>query len=243
MSSELFAFEKALKSKTKKEVLASKVLDMIFNGLLRDGDELPSERELATLFSVSRETVRGALGIISAYGLIQVSHGSKTRVNRSDELLRRCSELLPELGNLEISNYDIETVYESRKVIEAGIVRHAANKVTAQQLQALRKILEHQSDMFDDPVRFQLSDKHFHKLLGEIADNEVLLKYSEELYTFGLQFRRIVLIQKGAIRRSYQEHLCIVEALEKHDPDGAEAALLQHTSSVHQTTLDVMRKE
>lgn len=54
-----FAFEKALKNQTKKEILADKLIEMILTGLLRDGDELPSERELAQLFEVSRETVRG----------------------------------------------------------------------------------------------------------------------------------------------------------------------------------------
>ncbi|MEH6651708.1 MAG: FCD domain-containing protein [Motiliproteus sp.] len=240
MANGVFAFEKALKNKTKKEILASKLLEMIFTGLLRDGDELPSERELSQLFSVSRETVRGALGVVAAYGLIQVSHGAKTRINRTETLLKRCRELLPELSNLEVSSHDINTVFESRKVVEAGIVRRAAQNVTAEQLRSLRQLVDQQRDMFDDPVRFQLSDKQFHKLIGEISSNEVLLKYSEELYAYGLQFRRMVMNQVGSIEQSYQEHVQIVDALEQHNPDAAAAAVMAHIDSVHRTTLSAM---
>lgn len=41
MAMQPFAFQQALKNKTKKEILAGKLLEMIFCGLLRDGDELP----------------------------------------------------------------------------------------------------------------------------------------------------------------------------------------------------------
>lgn len=241
MSTNVFAFEKTLTNKTKKDVLAEKVLEMIFTGLLRDGDVLPSERELGNMFGVSRETVRGALGIIAAYGLISVSHGAKTRVNRTDALLQRCSELLPELGSLVINNYDVDAVFDSRKVIEAAIARKAALIIDQKGLAALRKLLDQQKQLFQEPVHFQLSDKNFHKLISEYADNDILLKYTEDLYGYGLHFRRLVMQSQGAIERSYQEHEAIYRALEAGDPEAAEQAMLQHIDSVYCTTIEAMR--
>lgn len=55
-------------------MFVEKLIDMLITGLLREGDLLPSERELAQLFEVSRETVRGALMQLAAYDLISVSH-------------------------------------------------------------------------------------------------------------------------------------------------------------------------
>jgi DNA-binding FadR family transcriptional regulator len=241
MSTNVFAFEKTLTNKTKKDVLAEKVLEMIFTGLLRDGDVLPSERELGNMFGVSRETVRGALGIIAAYGLISVSHGAKTRVNRTDALLQRCSELLPELGSLVINNYDVDAVFDSRKVIEAAIVRRAAAHIDEQGLKELRKLLDQQRQLFNEPVHFQLSDKRFHKLISEYASNEILLNYTDELYGYGLHFRRSVMQMEGAIERSYLEHEAIYRALEAGDPDQAEQAMLRHIDSVYRTTLDAIQ--
>jgi len=240
MPTDVFAFEKRLTNKTKKDVLAGKILEMIFTGLLQDGDLLPSERELGSMFGVSRETVRGALSIVAAYGLINVSHGAKTRVHRNEAILKRCIELLPELESIEVNTYDVHTVFESRKVIEAAIARNVARNIDAKGLSALRKLLDQQQQLFDEPVHFQLSDKNFHKLISEYADNEILLRYAEELYSYGLNFRRQVMRMEGSIERSYHEHEAIYAALEAGDPDRAEQAMLTHIDSVYHSTVEAM---
>lgn len=241
MTTRFFPVEKTLTNKTKKDVLAGKILEMIFTGLLQDGDLLPSERELGSMFGVSRETVRGALSMVAAYGLINVSHGAKTRVNRNDTLLQRCTELLPELGAIEVNTHDVHTVFDSRKIIEAAIARKAAANMDAKGVAELRKLLDQQQKLFDEPVHFQLSDKNFHKLISEYAHNEILCKYSGELYAYGLNFRRQVMEVTGAIERSYHEHEAILAALEAKDPDRAEQAMLAHIDSVYQTTLEAMK--
>lgn len=240
MAEHVFAFEQALKNRTKREILAAKLLEMIFSGLLRDDDELPSERDLGQLFGVSRETVRGALGMVAAYGLIQVSHGAKTRIRRSESLLQRCAELMPHMADLEINHFDLETVYESRKIVEVAISRRAASNIDAAGLKAMKGLLDQQSKLFQQPVHFQLSDKRFHKLIAEYAGNEILHGYSEELYAFGLNFRRRVMAQEGSIETSYREHLAIYCALCDRDPESVEAAVLGHLDSVYSTTAHIM---
>ncbi|BCL68729.1 putative Transcriptional regulator, GntR family [Vibrio nigripulchritudo MADA3029] len=239
MTRAAFAFEQTLKNKTKKDILAEKILEMIVTGLLRDGDELPSERELSSMFGVSRETVRGALGIVQAYGMIHVSHGSKTRVNRDEAILKR-NDWLPESSSLEINNHSIDTVFESRKIIESAIARQAALNINDKQLEELDALLKQQATMFSDPVRFQLSDHQFHLKIAEIAANPIMLNYSDELYAFGLKFRRQVMSKKGSIEQSYMEHLDIFNALNQRDADAAEQAMLRHIVSVHQTTVEEM---
>lgn len=236
MDNPAFAFEKALKNKTKKDILANKLIEMIQTGLLRDGDVLPSERELAQLFEVSRETVRGALSQITAYGLISVSHGSKTRIRASDDVLARFRASHPEGGGGEVNRFDVDSVFESRIVVEAAIARRAAINIDAEGIDKLERLLEAQSKLFDSPVHFQLSDQNFHKLISEYANNEILLRYAEELYAYGLNIRRQVMIEAGAIERSYHEHQHIVEALKRGDPDASERAMLAHLDSVYRTT-------
>jgi DNA-binding FadR family transcriptional regulator len=242
MKTSPFAFEGIMTNKTKKDLLASKILEMIFTGLLRDGDVLPSERELGSMFGVSRETIRGALTVVSAYGLINVSHGAKTRVNRNDELLQRCIELLPELSAVQVNNYDVNTVFDSRKVIEPAIARNAAQIIDQKGLDALRKLLNQQKQLFKEPAHFQLADKNFHKLISEYAGNQILFKYTEDLYSYGLNFRRLVMQMEGSIERSYQEHEAVYQALAAHDPDRAEQAMLNHLESVYRSTVKAMQK-
>ncbi|WP_087017233.1 FadR/GntR family transcriptional regulator [Thaumasiovibrio subtropicus] len=241
MAKHLFAFEKQLKNRTKKEILASKLLEMIFSGLLRDGDTLPSERELCTMFGVSRETVRGAIGMVAAYGLIAVSHGAKSRINRSEEGLQRCAELVPALTNLTINNFDIDAVFESRKVVESAIARGVACHIDPTGLHQLAELIDQQKTMFNNAAHFQLSDKRFHKLIAEYSDNAILAEYADELYAYGLNFRRSVLEQPGAIEKSYHEHVAIYQALNQGDASLAEAAMLNHLDSVYETTVTAMR--
>jgi len=231
-----FAFEKTLKNKTKKDILSDKLIEMILTGLLRDGDVLPSERELAQLFGVSRETVRGALSQITAYGLITVAQGSKTRICASDESLARFRSTYMDGMDHIVNQFDIDSVFESRILVERAIARNAAMRIDADGILKLERLLEAQSKLFDSPVHFQLSDKSFHKIISEYAGNEILLRYSEELYSYGLSIRRQVMVEAGSIERSYHEHCYIVDALKRGDPDAAERAMLSHLDSVYRTT-------
>lgn len=236
----VFAFEQTLENKTKKDILAEKIIEMIVTGLLRDNDVLPSERELSQLFGVSRETVRGALRLVAAYGLISVSHGSKTRITAGEAQLARFHDSYAHMSPVGVNQYDIDTVFESRSLIEAAIARKAAVRIDQEGLDKLRRMLEAQAGMFHNPVHFQLSDKNFHKLIAEYAGNELLLKYSEELYSYGLNIRRSVMLEPGAIARSYGEHCQIVEALARGDGAAAEQAMLGHLTSVYSTTREKM---
>ncbi|MBD3897086.1 FadR family transcriptional regulator [Halomonas sp. ML-15] len=239
MDNPAFAFEKALKNKTKKDILAEKLVDMMLTGLLREGDVLPSERELAQLFEVSRETVRGALAQLTAYGLISVSHGSKTRISADERALIRFGETHEGVAKTsEIEHYDVDCVFESRIVVEAAIARRAAIRIDAEGIQKLERMLDAQSKLFDSPVYFQLSDQSFHKLISEYAHNALLVRYAGELYDYGLNIRRQVMVEEGAVERSYREHVHIVDALRRSDPDAAERAMLAHLDSVYRTTKD-----
>jgi DNA-binding FadR family transcriptional regulator len=65
---------------TVREKISDKLGSLIASGILHVGDELPSERDLAALLSVSRETIRGAIQTLAAKGVLEVSHGARTRV-------------------------------------------------------------------------------------------------------------------------------------------------------------------
>ena len=54
--------------RTVRERISDKLASLVASGILHVGDELPSERELASLLAVSRETVRGAIQTLAAMG-------------------------------------------------------------------------------------------------------------------------------------------------------------------------------
>jgi DNA-binding FadR family transcriptional regulator len=72
--------QSALSKRTIRDQITDRLAGMIVSGLLRAGDALPGERELATQLDVSRETVRGAIQALAARGLIEVAQGARSRV-------------------------------------------------------------------------------------------------------------------------------------------------------------------
>ena len=67
-----------------KDVIAERFAGLIASGILSVGDSFPSERDLAATMGVSRETIRGALLILSTKGIVSVVQGARTRVASAD---------------------------------------------------------------------------------------------------------------------------------------------------------------
>src|SRR5690242_7282960 len=74
----------AVSKRTVREQIAGKLAAMIRSGLLRVGDEMPSERDLSATLEVSRETVRSAVQALAAVGMLEISQGARTRVARTE---------------------------------------------------------------------------------------------------------------------------------------------------------------
>jgi DNA-binding FadR family transcriptional regulator len=222
--------------RTVKQQISDKLAYMIYSGLLRADDELPSERELAKTLEVSRETVRAAVAELKSRGMIEVNQGARTRiVGPSNQPLH---ESVSSLGYLK--DRSLEEVTEARAAVEVQVIRLTAKRITPAILARLRSLLDEQRDMLDSPVRFQISDQAFHEILYRACGNELLANVVFDFYGYALEFRRLALLRPGAIASSVAEHERILQALEKHDPDAAVNAMRNHLDQVHRTTQAVM---
>ena len=223
--------------RTVKEQISDKLTYMIHSGLLLPGDELPSERELATTLGVSRETVRAAIGVLHARRMIEVSHGARTKV-----LGRGALPLHESVGVLgDLKHRSLEEVTEARTAVEVQVIELAARRITAQQLARLQALIDEQRSMLSDPVRFQISDQEFHHTLYQSCGNDLLANVVFDFYGYALEYRRLALLRKHAIEHSVAEHQGIVDALRSRDPQDAVAAMRRHLDQVHRTTRAVMK--
>lgn len=228
----------AIGKRTMKDQISDKLAYMIHSGLLRPGDELPSERELASTLGVSRETVRAAIAVLQARQMIEVSQGARTRV-----LGRGPMALHDSVGVLgDLKHRSPEEVHEARAAVEVQVIWLAAQRITPAQLARLQALVDEQRHMLDDPVRFQISDQEFHQTLYRACGNELLAEVVFDFYGYALEFRRMALQRTGAIGHSVQEHQAIVTALGTREPERAVAAMQQHLEQVHRTTRAVMAR-
>ncbi|VCU68235.1 Putative L-lactate dehydrogenase operon regulatory protein [Pigmentiphaga humi] len=222
--------------RTVRDQISDKLAYMIHSGLLRPGDELPSERELATTLGVSRETVRAAISMLQAWRMLEVSQGARTRVLGPGSVgVHDSVSILRDLGERSV-----EEVAEARAAVELQVIRLAARRITPAQLNRLDDLLADQAAMMDDPVRFQISDQEFHEVLYRACGNALLADVVFDFYGYALEHRRNALRRPGAISHSVADHRAIVAALKSSDPEAAVAAMQQHLEQVHRTTLQEM---
>jgi DNA-binding FadR family transcriptional regulator len=147
---------------------------MILGGELPQGHRLASEPQLASEFGVSRGTIREALRLLLAEGLIRTAKGAGggsfvtiPTVDHVSEFLQRNLELLSLTEGLSLEEF-----LETRALIEIFAVRQAAMRRTAADVDALRATLT--SDRSLSPEDQYLQNKGFHIKLVESCQNRLL---------------------------------------------------------------------
>ncbi len=223
--------------RTVREQISEKLASHIASGILQVGDELPSERELAGAFAVSRESVRGAIQDLSSRGLVEISQGMRTRVITADGAARDGAVA----GPRAINSYDLHSVHGARLLAERSVVGEAAERIDDGTLARLEASLGAQRQCFNDPVRFLICDREFHFTIYRCAANPLLSDFVMGLYTYQLEQRRTAVSQPGAILRSYRDHANIMAGLRARDPAAVVAAFDQHLKRIYTTTLAIRK--
>jgi DNA-binding FadR family transcriptional regulator len=221
---------------TVREKISDKLGSLIASGILHLGDELPSERELASLLSVSRETIRGAIQTLAAKGILEVSHGARTRVISQKIDTLKIGVTSPSA----INTYDIESVHGARLLVECAVVAEVARRIGDETLWRLERSLAIQKETVRDPVHFLICDREFHLAIYRCSANPLLADFVVDLYTFMLDHRRVAMSLPGAIEMSYRDHVEIFDALSAHDPDAVTAAFKRHIDRIYSTTVAIM---
>lgn len=228
-----------LDRRTTREVIAEKLMVLIATNMLRPGDELPGERELANVLHVSRETVRGAVQMLAARQIIEVSHGSRSRVANVD-----LSHLTVTIASPNaIDSYDLDDVHAARLHIELKVVGDAARNIDDETLRKLESLLEAQQLCGDDAMRFLICDREFHVAIYRACGNPLLSDFVTDLYTYMMDNRRSAMSRPGAVAASYNDHVAIVDALARHDEDAVVAAFRRHLLRIYETTKEMLASQ
>ncbi|MEM8591655.1 MAG: FCD domain-containing protein [Pseudomonadota bacterium] len=205
------------------ELFERKILD----GELEAGKPLPAEREIVQGHGVSRTVVREAVRGLASRGLITARPGFRPVVARPgyDTATGVVSSIVLQL--LEQPG-GVKNLFDLRTIMEASLVRGAAQSATSSDIARLEEALSANFDAIQDSGLFYKTDVAFHGVLYDIPDNPLLpaihRAYTDWLSTHWQQMPRM----PDRNQRNYAFHEDIFEAILRRDPDRAEAAMRDH---------------
>jgi DNA-binding FadR family transcriptional regulator len=219
-----------------KDEVAERIATLIASGVLSVGDTLPSERDLSATMGVSRETVRGALLILSTKGIVSIVQGARTKVVSGN-----VGDLgMSALSNGRVTDYSLEDVHEGRLMVEARLSELAAVRIDAKALDALADLIDLQEKAADDPVNFLIADRAFHIAIYQSCGNALLSDLAATLYSYQLDDRRRAVGKAGAIAQSIADHRLILAALVARDAAALAKAMGVHERRIYDSTRELL---
>ena len=190
--------------------------------------ELPPEGNLCEAFCVSRTVIREAMRTLRAQGLVEVSQGRPPRVKRADPQVTIDS--LDAL--LRQSQVSLLHLVEARRPLEAEIAALAAQRATAMQIATLQEAITVQVAATSLKQQIE-ADVRFHDLLAEASGNPVFAMLLRTLVSLLRQSREKTISRTGK-ERALVGHRAILDAVGRHKPDKARAAMLDHLAMAEQ---------
>lgn len=208
--------------------------NLILKGVLRSGDRLPSERDLAEQMKVSRPVLRDALKTLEDRSLIEARRGGGTFV--CDLIGPIFSEAIIELIARHPSA--INDYFEFRRGIEGQAAAQAAMRAAPSDIERLEGIVRqmHSAHEAEDVTEEALLDVDLHHAVGEAAHNVVMLHTLRSCYRLlenGVFYNRGRLYHHPTARSELlQQHSAIASAICEADPAGARRASEEHIDYV-----------
>ncbi len=211
--------------------IVQQIEESIDKGELKEGDQLPAERELAQQFGVSRTAVREAVKTLREKGLVEAYAGRGTFItNGSTNSIRNTLDRMIRNGPLEGTVH----LAEMREILEPEIAFLAAKRADQETISAMQESISVMDAARMDPEAFIEGDLDFHLALAEAAGNPLILSLIDSIVGLLREQRMRTYYTEGGPERGQYHHKRILEAIEHRDPQGARDAMRAHLRQVRE---------
>ncbi len=213
-----------IENKCRSEQVAQRILHMIEEGILHEGDKLPSEPEFAKQLGISRGILREGLAQLKAQGIISRKPKDGTYIlpleGSKDELTSSTQRM--------IKASSFRNIMEMRDAIEQKAAVLAVERATDEELEELREIvLRPEQHTGEDDLDF-----YFHYRLVELSGNSIFMGIVNTYFGEIREIRDRNLNTASHQMEVQQEHLAIMDAICRRDRAAAVAAVGSHMSRI-----------
>lgn len=204
----------------------------IINGELKPGDKLPTEMELSKNLGVARNSVREAIKILEAYGVVYIKRADGTFVCDT----YNGKMLDPMLYGIILQKDSWQDFIKLRTVMDIGtlyVVLHQDN--SREKLQKLKSLIEKMKEICSEQNSsvdaIMEADEKFHKTIAEIADNEQLVNITDYITRITIPSRKRTIekiLNKNESDNFIELHNQLLKVIEEKQFDQIEKAVLDH---------------
>jgi GntR family transcriptional repressor for pyruvate dehydrogenase complex len=209
--------------------IIAKIREALFQGKLKEGDFLGSEKDLAAQFGVSRVTARDAYRTLEAMGIIEIrvgaGGGARIAAGNPDKFGDALAIQLCLIGATEAEIMDVQIILEERAA------ELAAKNRTKKDIKEIAALLAETKESSGDPVKFMALNHMFHLKIAEAAKNRVMDAQLKALH-FVLWPNQSQNVTQDMADKVLAVHEEIFEAIKAGDGAGAKSAMSAHLSRI-----------
>ncbi len=206
------------------EIVVEKIKELLIKQKLKPGDMIPSEMVLAENLQVSRSSVREAVKILSAYGIIEIRRGSGTFISTASN--KRLFD--PHLFQILVQERDYHSLTQVRDLLEEGVVQLVVENADEEDFilleDAMQELLGELNKKDISREKANQYDLQYHQLLGKFSHNPIV----ENIYNFIIELFAPTInpIHEGV----YEAHKNLHQAIMDRDANKAVECVKYHTS-------------
>jgi GntR family transcriptional repressor for pyruvate dehydrogenase complex len=208
------------------EEICDEIKRLIFKGILKPGDQLPSELDLASQFNVSRQTVREALRLLEITGFIRMQKGGPKGPLIVDTILNTISSSY--LDAFQMKKITIDELVAARIEIEKMVLRAVLSGRENYDIQLLEKNVARAKSLLKKRINAFGENMQFHKMLAKASKNYVFVIMVESLLTVTADIRSRLGFGLELSEEAAQAHDEIVQAIKRGEYEEAIGLMERH---------------
>ena len=202
--------------------------EAITSGQYQVGERLPSEKELCSMFNVSRVPVREALSALELNGLVDSMQGAGVYVRRTTPA-----------GDEPMQEVEPQDIIRARMILEPDIARLAASQINEEQCTELRDIIERFKEEAKEDAYTTTVDREFHLFLARTSGNTLYVMMMEMVFKTMEQRMWELILSRTIATQKYREqnnreHLQIAQAVLDGRADDAYAFMKNHMEQLYE---------
>jgi DNA-binding FadR family transcriptional regulator len=211
------------------EVTVEKLGSAIKMGFYKPGERLPPERKLVEVLGVSRTTIREAIRVLTAQGILSVRRGRTGGTFVEAAMVPRNVRELHQ--SLKKKNTSLLEILDHRLVIESGVAELAAARASNEQKRKLQELLDQMAKAESSFPDYRQLDIQFHLLIAESTGVARLQAVLTNIHIELADLMSVVPHSREACAHSTAQHRQIATAIVAGRPAKARDAMREHVSA------------